>query len=211
MNLNNIINSISRKFSSEEMTAAWYFMEENITPEIKKKFNISENAQAFVSGNRSVVFENQKGNIVAFLNPDSSRACEQAYKAVGRNSKVLPEIYDLEYINLKSFNSKVCVIEMEKLRPTTANEWEIIHVFVLEYRAGFTKEVIKRYREWQSSTEFVDTNFKKIADAVINLMEEMIKENISHKDLHGGNVAWDNDGNLKLIDWEEIILDWIYE
>ena len=197
MNLNNIITEIASSFGDH--TAAWDLMEENISQEIKKKFNIPENAKAISRGMRSAVFENASGNIVAFLPPIASSACEQAYKSVGRYSEILPEIYNFEYIEttIMGIPATICVIEMEKLKPTTKIEWGAINNILLVYRKGFTLKTIEQLKSNNSSD--------RIYDAVINLMERMIKENIGHTDLHAGNIAWSKDkSHLKLIDWESV-------
>jgi hypothetical protein len=204
MNLSIIILKIA-KLASEEQTAAWTWLEELISPKIRKKFDIPIDAKALQSGKRSAVFLNERGNIVAFLPPQAQRACEEALKSIGKNSSVLPEIYDIAYIDISPWApSTVCVIEMEKLTPTTEAEWDQITEWILPYREGFEPDMIEELEALLAQKP------NKLLKAVIDLMKRMIKEKVAHKDLHGGNVAWSQNGKLKLIDWEEIILDWIY-
>jgi hypothetical protein len=203
MNLNKIINRIS----IVEETAAYVPLEKAITEDIKKKFDISPMAEAFKTGANSAIFENNRGNIVAFI--AGSPACITALRSVGKNSEILPEVYDMEILDLKIYSGdfrpylvtdKVCVIEMEKLLPLNNEERTVF----IDNQTLIPEEVdlLKTEMEEQILKGMQPDSFMK---NLINLSEKMIKENISHDDLHVDNVMWSKDRkNLKLIDWESI-------
>lgn len=180
------MNSIILRIANQEETSAGY-IEVVITPEIKAKFNIPENARAVTEGLRSAVYENSLGQIVAFT---ETNACPPAYKSIGRNSEILPEIYDLEEIDLEFHGDKYkfCVIVMEKLQPLDDSEYPI----ALNYMNKFNHD-----DEFPSPDDKLGTEF-------IDLFQAMKDNNIYHFDLHPGNIAWSKDGSLKLIDWESI-------
>ena len=200
MNLNKIINSISR-MASEEKTSEDPVLESMITPQIKEKFDISPDSKAFTQGANAAVFENRRGNIVAFIWErweHSKSICSEAMKSVGRNSKILPEIYDIEIIDLmrNKLTQEICVIEMEKLQILTFDERKIVRDFVdIAYPEDKKETMMMRGLKPPA-----------ILDDLILLKKRMKEENIGHTDLHGGNVAWGKDGDLKLIDWESITL-----
>lgn len=207
MNLKKIIMKIASHPDFEKL------INENI--KIKEKFGIAPNEKAFSEGSNSVVYENKKGNIVTFISTNimGSSACEQAYKAVGRNSKVLPEIYDLEYISIPVtnhpagyFNREFCVIEMEKLEPIKydSKEWFATYSFLKSNIDDLKR--IKYYNDKHRKPGASLTNIDKLTDDVIELLEQMKIENITHLDLHPNNIAYGRDGKLHLIDWEAIFL-----
>lgn len=180
-------STILRIAFQEEISAS--YLKHYITPEIKKKFHISENQEPFESGIRSAVYENSLGQIVAFTD---YYACKPAYKSVGKNSDILPEIYDLEEIVFpEEKNQTYCVIVMEKLKPI--DEADKVKI----------KQLINKWtdydyeRVWPNKNDPFELKF-------YNLFLDMQDSGIEHYDLHPGNIAWTKDGDLKLIDWESI-------
>jgi len=121
------INKIIRIIALSEETAYSFWLMKFITPEIKEKFRIPQDAHPFVEGSQSVVFENSNGNIVAFL--AGKEPCETAITSVGKNLKIFPEVYDIEIMQDPStiFKPGICGIEMEKLRVLTEKEFNDIN------------------------------------------------------------------------------------
>lgn len=204
VNLSAISNNIARL--SYLKTGACLALEKIITVELKKQFDIPETANAKVLGCRSAVYENNKGNIVAFIIAGhgfaGEEACEQALISVGKNSKVVPEVYNLEYIDLTIFNKtyKVCVIEMEKYKPLSLSETKFFDKHIIDFYHPGSLELMK-------TQEGVPAAEIAIMDKMIDLRDRMKAENIHHSDMSPYNVAWDADGNLRLLDWESIIFD----
>ena len=182
------MRSIILKIAFQDETSANDWVTRRITPETKIRYKIPENAEPFTEGNTSAVYENTLGQIVAFTD---SYACNPAYKSIGKNSEILPEIYDLDEIEL-SKGSKFCVITMEKLTPLNRSE----------------KNYIDRILEGDLQDDEYDTELYKSYDILI---DKMVNTGIEHMDLHAGNVAWSKNNELKLIDWEAIAApqDWI--
>lgn len=197
------MNFIAYKLAFQEETSAGY-LEIYITPEMKKKYHIPENQEPFESGIRSAVYENSLGQIVAFTN---DKACKPAYKSIGKNSDILPELYDLDEIELA--NQKHCVIVMEKLEPLSESEKVECKEIDTEYWA-WNRKLKEDYKKDPKSVDFKYplTRSGPIEKAYLMLLKNMTKQNITHTDLHSGNIAWTKDKDLKLIDWESI---WVPE
>lgn len=181
------MNIVAFKVAFQEETSANSWVTRQITPETKIKYKIPENAEPFSEGATSAVYENSLGQIVAFTD---KKACDPAYKSIGKNSDILPEVYDLDEIVLDE--GKFCVITMEKLTPLNISE----------------KDYIDRILEGDLEDDEYDTELYKSYDILI---DKMVDTGIEHIDLHAGNIAWGKDGNLKLIDWEDIAApqDWV--
>jgi len=181
------MNRISLKLAFQEETSAGH-LEYYITPEIKKKYNISENQDPFASGIRSAVYENSLGQIVAFTD---GYACKPSYKSVGKDSNTLPEIYDLDEITFpEEPRMTYCVITMEKLEPLRSEDLDR------------TKEIIDAF--WNNEKRVAPDKNDPFEVKFYNLFRDMEDQGIEHYDLHPGNIAWAKNGDLKLIDWESI-------
>jgi len=212
MDINQIIFRIANKTSSN------LYLNSLITDDIKAKFDINKDAKPNSKGGSSVVYVNNRENIVAFINTTHGRdkACENALDSVGSNSKILPEIFNVEYLKIANIPGDpnyvsdemyekeitLCVIEMEKLRPLTLQEshhFDNLHV------------LYEDYSEWDVNVENLRSIILKFKNplipAVLKLVEQAKSENISHDDLHSGNVAWGSDNELKFIDWESILFN----
>lgn len=225
------------KKATEKSVAAHPFITSLITPEIKKQFDIDEAEEPFKSGNRSAVFENKRGNIVAFINAANwahgERACQQAYKSVGRDSEVIPEVYNIEYLETTGKISseeyapvKLCVIEMQKFEPLTDIQSELHEILKHFHNVEYIIDIIrfaksgddiktiieKMTNKHQSSFTpkainfYINIGTKPLFEKVNDLYQRMKDEGIEHRDLHVGNVVLDSEGRLRLIDWESIIL-----
>lgn len=196
--------NIAFRIAFQDEISADKYLIDLISSEIKAQYHIPENTEPFASGIRSAVFENSLGQIVAFTN---DKACKPAYKSVGKDSNILPEIYDLEEIELGG--QKHCVIVMEKLEPLSESEKFECKEVDTEYWA-WNKKLKEDYKKDPKS---VNLNYPlihsgPIEKAYLMLLKNMTKQNVTHTDLHPGNVAWGKDKELKLIDWESI---WVPE
>lgn len=200
------MNKISLKLAFEKETSSADDISEKITPEIKKKYNIPENASALSEGTQSAVYENSLGQIVAFTR---ANACDTAYKSVGKNSEILPEVYDLDkieiYSDFEEGHKKLCVITMEKLTPLTSddeNQFRTATKLLRDWRNNNNKWEM---RKEEAVNEYLGTeNLNKTGTEILFLWLKMDELGIGHNDLHFGNIAWGKNGELKLIDWEDI-------
>jgi len=195
------------KIAFQEETSAGD-LENYISDEIKAKYKIPEDAEAFETGARSAVYENSLGQIVAFTNKS---ACDQSYKSIGKNSNILPELYDLDEIEIEFENlpQKFCVIIMEKLTPLTNSERNEFRAVEGEFWAW--KREITRQLENQVDPSKIDMNYPLTRGTVeevayVKLLKNMTDQEIEHTDLHSGNVAWGKNYDFKLIDWESIFV-----
>ena len=231
------IYKIARKIALNEETAADLDLLKFIGPKLRERFDIDKNLEPIAKGQSNLVYENRRGNITTFISATGSaaRSCDQALESVGKNSKILPEIFDLEYIRVKG--RRFCVIEMEKLRVLSDEEEHDIAGLLcydgetIELLSDLKKlltefddpkliaiELADRYYRWERILLYPDEDIEKVVerhiylsenpmlDLVLELFRTMKQENIKHFDLSCQNVAWGRDGNLKLIDWEAISL-----
>jgi hypothetical protein len=185
-----------------------------ITDDIKKKYKIPVDAKPFPRGGFNSVFINSDDNVVAFV--DTPHACGAAYKAVGRNLASVPEVYDLDEIEVlknrdRDFNDtekdvpalnwernklKICVIVMERLGELDANEEKLFDEL---YASLWSHD--PKYKQIEKNIRNI---FPEFASDFDDLIYTMKKENIDHKDFYASNIGRSKDGRLKLIDWESI-------
>lgn len=173
-------------------------IENLISKDIKSKYGVSPGQKAFESGIHAAVYPNSRGNIVAFIPSWIGRedACQVAYDSVGRNLTTVPEVFDLDQI--KIFPDKtLCVIEMEKLTPLSDDEQEEIWALLIKNKHLLDFSDIKNYLAEKEDISPLMTD-------LVDLIDRMEKENISHADFSHDNVGRGRDQKLKLLDWESI-------
>lgn len=183
-------------------TADSFMLTRLITDDIKKKYNIPVDAKPFSRGGFNSVFINSDNNIVAFV--DTPYACGAAYKTVGKNLKSVPEIYDLDQIEVSKnpedpYNKKmlkICIIVMEKLNELTSHEEKMFDELCI---ARWSHE--PKYKQIEKNIRNIFAEFASDFDDLIYTMK---KENVDHRDFYAHNVGRSKDGRLKLIDWESI-------
>jgi len=195
-------------------TADSFMLTRLITDDIKKKYKIPVDAKPFPRGGFNSVFINSDDNVVAFV--DTPHACGAAYKAVGRNLASVPEVYDLDEIEVlknrdRDFNDtekdvpalnwernklKICVIVMERLGELDANEEKLFDEL---YASLWSHD--PKYKQIEKNIRNIFAEFASDFDDLIYTMK---KENVDHRDFYAHNVGRSKDGRLKLIDWESI-------
>jgi hypothetical protein len=173
-------------------------IESLISKNIKSQYGISSGQKAFESGVHAAVYPNNRGNIVAFIPSWIGRedACQVAYDSVGRNLTTVPEVFDLDKIKI-SPDKDLCVIEMEKLSPLSDDEQEEIWALLIKNKHLLEFSDIKNFLNEKEE-------ISPLMHDLLNLIDRMEKENISHTDFSHDNVGRGQDGKLKLLDWESI-------
>lgn len=175
-------------------------VERLITQDLKDRFGIS--GAPFDKGSQSAVYENDSGNIVSFMR--GSQPCDVAYESVGKSLSTLPDVYDVDVLELGG--EKICVVEMEKLRTLSAPEsgefWNIRQKAAKAKGAWAgdvpMEDVVKRLEGIASPS--------RMEKAALDFYKRLQAEGVSHEDVNSDNVAWGKNGKLKLIDWESILL-----
>lgn len=197
---------------ASDQTSASSYLSEFITDDIKKQYDIDPSKKPFELGQRSAIFENISGNIVAFM--WGSASCDEAYNAVGRNLSTLPEVFNIDTFEIRrAVSMKICVIEMEKLSVLSPGEEDDYFGFIVD-SADFNKQgniksnmqaiMHKIHRLFEQD---LDSEIPKIIKDIVDLVYRMRSERTEHDDLHIQNVGYGKDGRLKLLDWESIFLD----
>jgi hypothetical protein len=202
--MDSILLRIAFKIASEGQIGYSAEVLKTITNEMRDDFNVSPDQEPFKEGERSVVYINRDDNIVSFS--PSRTAYGIAEHLLKQKADILPEVY-----KVKSYGN-IYGIEMERLSRSLTEDEKIIFdtqcdelIEKMEpsfFGAADRKNYEKRLEE--------DAAFSQLNEEVSKKMEELgdkaAAANIQHEDLHGENVMWDRDGNLKFIDLESVNL-----
>jgi thiamine kinase-like enzyme len=194
---------IALRVASEEITGYSPSVLRLVTDEMREEMNIDPKQIPYEEGSYSVVYDTKDDNIVVFTLESTAR--DTARLLLRNKIDVLPEVYRVEVFNLDDnpyppYYSKIYAIEMEKLaKPLNVKEKLIFEANSDRIISGVDE---KEARDPESG-ELNDYMFGKMEE-LANEAEEL---GIRHTDLHGENVMWDKDGDLKFIDLESVNLD----
>lgn len=171
---------------------------EKVTDEMKRAMDVDESAKPFESGANSVVYENDKGNIVSFS--DWDKLYEIGKKAMDKGASTLPEIGRVEEFEMaeeeeagyfSSGPAKMYAVEMEKLNMLSGDDQRVWNKYKDDIFHG-------------DGPKSVDPEDKEFVQGMLDLKEKSAKEGVTQEDPDSGNVAKDNHGDFKWIDLELI-------
>lgn len=180
---------------------------ELVSDEIRKKYGVLPDAEPFEEGVRSAVFINSRGNVVAFF--FGQEGCNIALESVGQYKTTLPEVYDIDTFNVPTnwsakIDGTICVIEMEKLEMLSKAEIREIEDFANKERIFYSQTgFADGFEEVESRGEQLTTLLYDVWD----LVKRAKSEGVYHADFHSRNYGRGEDGKLKFIDWESVMLD----
>jgi len=171
------------------------FVLEGITDEMRKTMGVDLKARPYESGANSAVFDNDKNNVVSFSTWD--KLYSRAKKVKDRDSEALPKVYRIEKFELEEEEpgtidlgkDYIYAIEMQKLNMLDKNEAEIWNKFQKDVFSG-------------NYDVKVPSENKDFVKRMLKLKEIAENNGVEQTDMHSGNVAKDDNGNLKFIDLE---------
>jgi hypothetical protein len=181
-----------------------------ITDEMRSEMDVSLDAHPYEEGSRSVVFDNERGNIIVFSIHDNAKRIAEQIK--GPYSEILPEVFKIEKFDISSSDyswwsnsNNIYAIEMERLTPLSEDEMEVYESWT---RRVFGKNKMSNpdlYLQWMDTERRMPIE-ERIVPAMEDLAHNAENLGVSQSDLHGGNVAWDKEGGLKFLDLDSIDL-----
>jgi len=203
--------------ASDEHTAYNPDISNLLTGDMLQEMNIPENNKPFEQGINSVVFGNNRGNIVVFTFRENAKNIAEKMKST---SDVLPEIFKIKEFELKEpfektewtpGSSVVYAIEMQKLKPLNLEEQVLFNQLKMPESEG--EDIISFLAETQGMNR-EDVN-KLLTGKIMSRMKASVKDlmdrskgiGVTHNDLHGQNVGWDDSGKLRFIDLDDVDLE----